>query len=301
KTRLMVGAFGLGAGWEALRRAIRYAQDRIQAGAPLSEKQGFTHKLLVPHAARLEAVRTYIEWCAERLDGDEEGLQTEGAVAKYLASEFGNSAAEDAIQALGGYGYTREYMVEKIKRDVRITTIYEGTSEILEWTIARDRWQEHLKSHGQYYRDWADRMEDRHRSEPDNGAGIAAMALRAIAALLERARLDRLTRQQHVLFRLGELIAFGETAAVFADRVVEKPTQAIDLDVPTRQALSRVFAREAALKIATEGLKWTIGAGQTDPNLAGSLGLTEIYESQAGLIADMDFAREKLCQAFPST
>ena len=127
------------------------------------------------------------------------------------------------------------------------------------------------------------------------------MALRAIAVLLERARLDRLTRQQHVLFRLGELIAFGEAAAVFADRVVEAPTQGINLDVPTRQALSRVFAREAALKIATEGLKWAIGAGQTDPNLAGSLDLPGIYESQAGLIADMDSAREKLCEAFPST
>jgi alkylation response protein AidB-like acyl-CoA dehydrogenase len=301
KTRLMVGAFGLGGGWEALRRAIRYSQERIQAGAPLSEKQGFTHKLLVPHAARLEAVRTYIEWCTERLDGGEPGLQTEGAVAKYLATEFGNAAAEDAIQALGGYGYTREYMVEKIKRDVRITTIYEGTSEILEWTIARDRWQEHLKSRGAYYRDWATRMDERHRAEPDNGAGMAAMALRAIAVILERCRVDRLTRQQHVLFRLGELIAFAETAAAFADRVVEKPTEGIELDVPTRQALSRVFAREAALKVAAEGLKWAIGAGQTDPDLAGSLNLPGIYQAQAGLIVDMDFAREKLCKAFPAT
>ena len=65
-----------------------------------------------------------------------------------MATESGNRAAEDAIQALGGYGFTREYVVEKIKRDVRITTIYEGTSEILEMTIARDRWQEHLKSRG---------------------------------------------------------------------------------------------------------------------------------------------------------
>ncbi|MCA9872751.1 MAG: acyl-CoA dehydrogenase family protein, partial [Anaerolineales bacterium] len=129
-TRLMVGAFGLGAGWEALKRAIRYSQERIQAGAPLSQKQGYTHKLIVPNAARLEAARSYIEWVAERLDseGGEHGLQTEGAIAKYMATEAGNKAAEDAIQAHGGYGYTKEYMVEKIKRDVRITTIYEGTS-----------------------------------------------------------------------------------------------------------------------------------------------------------------------------
>ncbi len=145
-TRLMVGTFGMGAGWEALKRAIRYSHERVQGGTTLDNKQGYTHKLIVPNAVRLEAARAYIEWVAERLDSGEPGLQTEGAIAKYMATEAGNKAAEDAIQALGGYGYTKEYMVEKIKRDVRITTIYEGTSEIMEWTIARDRWQEHLKS-----------------------------------------------------------------------------------------------------------------------------------------------------------
>ena len=83
-TRLMVGAFGLGAGWAALQRAIRYSQQRVQAGAPLSQKQGYTHKLIVPNAARLEAARAYIEWVAERLDCGEPGLATEGAVAKYI-------------------------------------------------------------------------------------------------------------------------------------------------------------------------------------------------------------------------
>jgi alkylation response protein AidB-like acyl-CoA dehydrogenase len=299
-TRLMVGAFGLGAGWEALRRAVRYSQERVQAGAPLSQKQGYTHKLIVPNAARLEAARAYIEWVAQRLDNGEEGLQTEGAVAKYLASEAGNKAAEDAIQALGGYGYTREYMVEKIKRDVRITTIYEGTSEIMEWTIARDRWQLHLKSRGDYYHDWAARLDAVHAAEPDNGADFAALALRALAVILERCRLDRLTRSQHVLFRLGELIAYGETAAIFAERVVQKPTAAIPLDMPTRQALSRIHAREAALKVAADGLRWTIGAGQSDPNLANSLNLPAIYQAQTGLIADMDFAAEKLNETFKS-
>ena len=297
-TRLMVGAFGLGAGWEALRRAIRYSQERIQAGAPLSQKQGYTHKLIVPNAARLEAARTYIEWVAERLDSGEEGLQTEGAVAKYLATEAGNKAAEDAIQALGGYGYTKEYMVEKIKRDVRITTIYEGTSEIMEWTIARDRWQLHLKSRGDYYQEWAARLDAVHAAEPDNGANFAALALRALAVILERCRLDRLTRNQHVLFRLGELVAYAETAALFAERVVQRPTAAIPLDIPTRQALSRIHAREAALKVAADGLRWTIGAGQSDPNLANALNLPAIYQAQTDLIADMDFAAEKLNETF---
>lgn len=297
-TRLMVGSFGLGAGWEALRRAIKYSQERIQGGAPLSQKQGYTHKLIVPNACRLEASRTYIEWVAERLDSGEEGLATEGAVAKYSATEAGNKAAEDAIQALGGYGYTKEYMVEKIKRDVRITTIYEGTSEIMEWTIARDRWQLHLKSRGAYYIEWAERLEALHKKEPHNGANFAALALRALAVVLERCRIDKLTRQQHLLFRLGELIAAAETAAIFAERVIAQPTEAIALDIPTRQTMARIYAREAALKVANDGLHWAMGAGQTDPNLAGSLNLPAIYQAQAGLLEDMDLVATQLNKVF---
>nr|HRC76399.1 acyl-CoA dehydrogenase family protein [Kouleothrix sp.] len=172
-TRLMVGSFGLGGGWAALERAIRYGQTRVQGGGLLSTKQAYTHKLLVPNAVRLEAARAYIEWVAERIDGGDPEQQTEGAVAKYMATEAGNKAAEDAIQAHGGYGYTKEYMVEKIKRDVRITCIYEGTSEIMEWTIARDRWQLHLKSQGAYYRDWAARLV---AGTPGNESGAATAA-----------------------------------------------------------------------------------------------------------------------------
>ena len=299
-TRLMVAAFGLGAGWEALRRAIRYAQERVQGGGPLSQKQGYTHKLLVPNAVRLEASRHYIEWVAERLDAGEDDLATEGAVAKYLATEAGNKAAEDAIQALGGYGYTREYMVEKISRDVRITTIYEGTSEIMEWTIARDRWQLHLKSRGQYYLDWAARAEKRHAQSPNVGAGLAAMALRSLGALLERARLDRLTRNQHVLFRLGELIAYAETAALFSERAASAPTKASGLEPATLEAMARVHAREAALKVASEGLRWAIGAGQADPNLKQQLNLDAAVDAQAGLVEDMDKIAADLVRAFPA-
>jgi alkylation response protein AidB-like acyl-CoA dehydrogenase len=298
-TRLMVAAFGLGAGRAALERAVRYSQERVQGGGPLSQRQGYTHKLIVPNAVRLEASRAYIEWAAERLDGGEEGLATEGAVAKYLATEAGNKAAEDAIQAHGGYGYTREYMVEKIKRDVRITTIYEGTSEIMEWTIARDRWQLHLKSRGQYYQDWAARADERHAESPSTGSGLAAMALRSLAALLERARLDRLTRNQHVLFRLGELIAYAETAAVFSDRAARSPSKVWRLEPATLQTMARVHAREAALKVAVEGLRWANGAGQTDPALAAALNLDAAMAAQAGLVEDMDRIAGDLVRAFP--
>jgi alkylation response protein AidB-like acyl-CoA dehydrogenase len=299
-TRLMVGSFGLGGGWAALERASRYGQSRVQGGALLSTKQAYTHKLLVPNAVRLEAARAYIEWVAERIDGGDPEQQTEGAVAKYMATEAGNKAAEDAIQAHGGYGYTKEYMVEKIKRDVRITCIYEGTSEIMEWTIARDRWQLHLKSQGAYYRDWAAKLDAVAAETPDSGAATAALAMRALAALLDRCRLDRLTRNQHILFRLGELIAYAETTAVFAERAARTPSVAATFEPATLRVMARIHARDAALKIANDGLRWAIGAGQTDPNLAGSLNLPAIFQAQGGLVEDMNVVAGKLIEAFPA-
>jgi len=299
-TRLMVAAFGLGAGWAALTRAIRYSQQRIQGGGPLSEKQGYTHKLIAPNACRLEAARAHIEWTADRIDAGDHDQATEGAIAKYMATEAGNRAAEDAIQALGGYGYTKEYMVEKIKRDVRITTIYEGTSEIMEMTIARDRWQAHLKTRGVYYNDWAARVETLHQTSSDVGAGSAAVALRALAVLLERCRLDRLTRNQHILFRLGELVAYAETSAVFSERAATAPTRAINLSPETLKAMARVFAREAAYKVAADGLRWAMGAGQTDPDLAAKLGIDAALGAQTGLLGDLDRIARDLNEAFPA-
>ena len=77
-------------------------------------------------------------------------------------------------------------MVEKIKRDVRITTIYEGTSEIMEWTIARDRWQLHLKTKGRISADWAARLlrgaADRRHGRPAAAAALAALAALSSAA-----------------------------------------------------------------------------------------------------------------------
>ena len=263
-TRLMVAAFGLGAGWEALDRAIPYSTERVQAGGPLSEKQGYTHKLIVPHVARLEAARSFIEETAQRIDSDEGTLNTEGAIAKYLATEAGNAAAEDAIQALGGYGYTREYMVEKIKRDVRITTIYEGTSEIMEMTIARDRWQLHLKTRGDHYHAAARELETLAASHATVGAGVAALAHHALAELMERCRVARLTRNQHVLFRLGELVAYVECAGSLARKAAAAADGGLHEKAdrrfapPALAAISRVFARDAASRAGEAAMRWVV-------------------------------------------
>jgi alkylation response protein AidB-like acyl-CoA dehydrogenase len=295
-TRLMVAAFGLGAGWAALDRAIAYSTGRVVAGGPLSEKQGYTHKLVVPHAVRLEAARAYVEETASRLDRSEGGLNTEGAIAKYLSTEAGNAAADAAIQAHGGYGYTREYMVEKIRRDVRITTIYEGTSEIMEMTIARDRWQSHLKTRGDHYHEQARGLEAFAGERTGLGAETAALALHALAEVLERARLGRLTRGQHVLLRLGELIAQAEGAASLVRRAAAAAEGSLPAKASTRfdaaalAAISRVYAREAALCVATQGMALVCGAADVPDadRLAADLRLPAVHAAQAGLAGDMD-------------
>jgi alkylation response protein AidB-like acyl-CoA dehydrogenase len=198
-------------------------------------------------------------------------------------------------QAFGGYGYTREYIVEKIKRDVRITTIYEGTSEIMEMTIARDRWQWHLKTRGDYYHALAREMEQLHAEQPTVGAATSALAIHAMAEILERCRIGRLTRSQHVLFRLGELIAWTECAASLSrraanainNRLDEKADQRYSAD--TLCAMARILARQAAAKIAGEGLPIVVGAEPGESRgLSDAINLDAIHKAQAGLLADMD-------------
>jgi alkylation response protein AidB-like acyl-CoA dehydrogenase len=299
-TRVMVAAFGLGGGWEAVDRAIEYSKSRVAGGSPLAQKQGYTHKLIVPHVARLEAARAFIEETALRIDageGPDGALNTEGAIAKYLATESGNRAAEDAIQAHGGYGYTREYAVEKVKRDVRITTIYEGTSEILEMTIARDRWQQHLKSRGGYYLAKAQEMHALHASNPHVGAGAAALGFESLAGVLTACQAGRLTRNQHVLFRLGELIAHAECAGALCRRAQAAADGTLDpkadrrFDADGLAVIARIFAREAAMKVGEEGMRWVAGSADPalglDPSLPATLRLDAIRTAQAGLVSDM--------------
>jgi alkylation response protein AidB-like acyl-CoA dehydrogenase len=304
-TRLMVAAFGLGGGWSALDRAITYSVNREQGGSPLAEKQGYTHKLIVPHAVRLEAARSFMEETAIRIDrgeGLDGAMNTEGAIAKYLATESGNAAAEAAIQAHGGYGYTRPYVVEKVKRDVRITTIYEGTSEIMEMTIARDRWQQHLKTQGDYYRNQARSLRALHTRHCDVGADVAALAADCLAAVMESCRVGRLTRNQHILFRLGELIAYAECAGSLARRAAARAENLLPdkadrrFDAPALAAISRVFARDAALKVAEEGLRWVAGAASDAAALASALPMDAVRAAQSGLLDDMNTVADVLYQ-----
>jgi acyl-CoA dehydrogenase len=297
RERLIAAACGLGAGWAALDRALAYSRERTVGGEPLARKRGYTHKLIVPHVVRLETGRAFLEETAARHDAGEVELVADGALAKLLCTEAGNAAADAALQALGANGYSRDFGVEKIRRDVRVTTIYEGTSEVLEDAVTRGRWKAHLRSGGDHYLGAAERLDALHAHRPDAGAAVAALALRSLAAVLEGARTARLTRHGHLWLRLGELMAVAEGAAALARRAAGAegavPTKgAPRLPHSALETASRIGARHAALRVATEGRTWLAqgdsarcDAGAEPP---GAPPLAAVLGAQAGLLEDLD-------------
>lgn len=248
-TRLMVAAFGLGGGLAALDRAISYSRERRQFNKELIEHQGFAYKLLIPNAVKLEAGRAYIEAISDRLDSGETDLEAEGAIAKYFTTEAGNAAAEAAIQALGGYGYVHEYEVEKIKRDVRITTIYEGTSEILQQTIAKDRWRKFLRSGGNNFTDIISDLEKFRQPALSKYIDVLSEALQLLRKTFDIIRSDRLTRQQHVLFKMADMVTGVETAAALL-RKASNSDEAISMFTNKGlQAAARIYVTDAAMQV----------------------------------------------------
>jgi len=250
-TRLMVGAFGLGAGQAALDRAVDFARTRIQFGSPLLEKEGYVHKLLIPGWIDLAAGRAYVYEIARRLDAGEKDLHVEGSIAKLWATEAGNRTADAAIQALGGYGYSREFMVEKYRRDVRITSIYEGTSEIQQSIIGTYRWKESVRSRGALYRDAAGEMERLHAEHSDIGAGLVAVALRGLDTVIQHCHRNKTTRHQAAMFTLADLATRVEVGAALC-REAARRVEESDPGVTSHAAASRVFARQA-LSALSEG------------------------------------------------
>lgn len=243
-TRLMVGAFGLGVGQSALRRALAYAKTRQQFGSALVEKEGYLLKLLVDNWIDLAAGRAHMESVALRIDRGERDMGTEGSIAKFWCTEAGNRAADASVQALGGYGYAREYMVEKMRRDVRITTIYEGTSEIQQNIIAMFRWKETVRSRGEFYGKMAAEMDGLHARCGKVGADLVARSLRTLSAVILHMHRTKQTRNQIVMFAFSEMMAVCEVAAAFAAQAADRGADG-SLPASCREAMSRVFARKA--------------------------------------------------------
>lgn len=133
--RIGIGSLALGVGIAAMDYAKRYMKEREQFGQLLSDFQGLQWKL-ADRYTELEAARLLLMQAADNKD---KGLNISksASMAKYFATEKANTACYDALQIMGGAGYIKEYPLERYARDVRVTSIYEGTSEIQKIIIAR--------------------------------------------------------------------------------------------------------------------------------------------------------------------
>ncbi len=133
--RISIGALALGIAQGALDKALKYAKERVQFDKPIIEQQAIAFKL-AEMATKIEAARHLVYDAAQRkIAGQPFSLQS--AYAKLFASEIAMEVTSEAIQIHGGYGYTRDYHVERYWRDAKLCTIGEGTSEIQKLVIAR--------------------------------------------------------------------------------------------------------------------------------------------------------------------
>ena len=290
-TRVMVASMALGAGESALEIAIPYAKERIQFKTPLSEKQGYTHKLIVPNVVRLAAAEAFIEEVAERLDSGEEDLEVEGSIAKLFATEVADKAAGDAMQALGGYGYICEYGVEKIKRDVKIARVYEGTSEIQQNIISTFRWKKSRKTKGEFYASICAEMKKLNAVAGDVGCKSYALAAAALNQTITLAHDNRLTRQQYVMFALADIMTYLEIGASLAHKAVSVSNEG-GSEAEKIKAISRIFANEAAQLTVQNILKIVSGTGVFDQaavdKFLESVAFGELIHSTRNMINDMD-------------
>ena len=136
KGRITIGALSVGLGRGALEESVAYASERKAFGKPIADFQALRW-MMADMATELDAARLLV-WRAARLCDEKKPFIREAAMAKLFASEAACRAAANGVQIHGGYGFTREFMVERIYRDVKLCTIGEGTSEIQRLVIARD-------------------------------------------------------------------------------------------------------------------------------------------------------------------
>ena len=134
-SRVGVGAQALGIAQGALEEALNYSKQRVQFGKPISSFQGIQF-MLADMAIQVEAARALVYATARHIDSGAKDVGKESAMAKVFASDTAMRVTTDAVQIFGGYGYMKEYPVEKMMRDAKITQIYEGTNQIQRWIIA---------------------------------------------------------------------------------------------------------------------------------------------------------------------
>ena len=135
-TRVTIAAQAVGVAQGALDHALGYAAQRQQFGKPISDFQGLQF-MLADMGMRIEAARQLTYAAAGRSERGDPELTFFGAAAKCFASDVAMQVTTDAVQVLGGYGYTSDYPVERMMRDAKITQIYEGTNQVQRIVMAR--------------------------------------------------------------------------------------------------------------------------------------------------------------------
>jgi butyryl-CoA dehydrogenase len=145
QSRPGVASQALGIAQGAMDQAIRYARERKQFGKPISSFQGIQF-MLADMATQVEAARALTYAAARSIDAGEKDVSRMSAMAKVFASDTAMRVTTDAVQVLGGYGYMKEYPVEKMMRDAKITQIYEGTNQIQREVIALGLIKESVRS-----------------------------------------------------------------------------------------------------------------------------------------------------------
>jgi alkylation response protein AidB-like acyl-CoA dehydrogenase len=134
--RISIAALSLGIAEGAYNASLKYSQEREQFNQPISKFQAISFKLS-DMATKLEAAKLLTHQAAY-LKNNGKKVSKESAMAKYYASEVAVQNANDAVQIFGGYGYTKDFPVEKFYRDAKLCTIGEGTSEIQKLVISRE-------------------------------------------------------------------------------------------------------------------------------------------------------------------
>ncbi len=136
-TRPATGALALGIAQAALDAAVGYARERRQFGQRIGDFQGIQF-MLADMAMQVHGARLMIHHAARQLDAGFTGNSYEASMAKCWAADAAMKVTTDAVQVFGGYGYTREFPVERFMRDAKIMQIYEGTNQIQRIVIARE-------------------------------------------------------------------------------------------------------------------------------------------------------------------
>jgi len=147
KSRPGVAAQAVGIAQGALDEAAKYASERVQFGHRIDSFQGIQF-MLADMATQVEAARALVYSTARMIDAGERKYEKESAMAKVFASDVAMKVTTDAVQILGGYGYMKEYPVEKMMRDAKITQIYEGTNQIQREIIAMNLIKESMRKKG---------------------------------------------------------------------------------------------------------------------------------------------------------